>query len=181
MRISWTPWVVLSFAFILLMVIVESLLRCNGMGCSWAKDTDTCGLSRHRATCKSYRRSSTLAMEKRREWAKELIRAVTPHKLTQRLTPLAPIQFTNDQHPKPIAHYEPSKGFKSHVPKPIDPDSITCPGASAFTISQDPDVEIEDITQVEEDNGIPASRTRSFELSLAMHICTKKFRRYSTY
>ncbi|KAG0692146.1 hypothetical protein DFH29DRAFT_882982 [Suillus ampliporus] len=59
--------------------------------------------------------------------------------------------------PMPRSHYEPSKGFKSHVPKPIDPDSITRPGASAFTTSQDPDVEMEDITQVGQDYGIPGT------------------------
>ncbi|KAG1868323.1 hypothetical protein DFJ58DRAFT_837964 [Suillus subalutaceus] len=81
-------------------------------GCSWTKDTDARGLSRHRAT----------STERRRERAKEVIRTVTPYKLTQRLAPLAPIRSTNlnDRHPKPIAHYEPSKGFsltqKSHVP-----------------------------------------------------------------
>jgi len=86
MLISRLFWVILSFVFLLMAAV--SLLRCNGTGCSWAKDTDACGLSRHRATCKSYQKSITLATEKRRERAKKIIRTVaTPHKkFTQHLT-----------------------------------------------------------------------------------------------
>lgn len=82
MRIFRPSWVVLSSALLLFMVAVSSL-RCNGTGCSWAKDTDTRGLSRHHATCKFYQKSSALAMEKRRERrTKESIKAVVavPHK-----------------------------------------------------------------------------------------------------
>lgn len=78
------PWVVLSLIFLLMVTV--PLLRCNGAGCSWAKDTDARGLSRHHATCKSYQKSSTLATEKRREQAKETIRSVVKaHKLTKHL------------------------------------------------------------------------------------------------
>lgn len=64
------------------------LLRCGNTttvttGCSWAKDTDSRGLSRHRATCKHYQKASTLAAEKRRERAKESIKGsykLAPHR-----------------------------------------------------------------------------------------------------
>lgn len=77
---------------------------------------------------------------------------------------LAPIRFTKDRCPKPIAHYEPTKVFKSHVPKSIDPSlaSANRSGASAFTTTswQDPDVEMEDAaaTQGLGDYGIPGAQ-----------------------
>jgi hypothetical protein len=74
--------------------------------------------------------------------------------------PLAPIRFTSDKRPKPIAHYESIKVFKSHVPKSIDLASANRSGASDFTTSwQDPDVEMEDAaTQGLEDYGIPGAQ-----------------------
>jgi hypothetical protein len=47
-----------------------------GLGCFWEKDMDSRGLSRHQATCKHYQKASTLATEKRWEWAKILIQAL---------------------------------------------------------------------------------------------------------
>jgi hypothetical protein len=86
MRFCLPSRVALCLVFLLLVVMVtvsESLLRCNATGCSWAKDTDPRGLSRHRATCRHYRIASVLATEKRRERARESIQATqkfTPHR-----------------------------------------------------------------------------------------------------
>lgn len=124
----------LCFAFLLFMV----LLRCSNTttiatGCSWAKDMNLCGLSWHCATCKHYQKASTLATEKRREWAKESIKGLhklAPHRdrlpqdsismvsnlfvslensdvvvnLSYQTSPLEPIQFRKDCSLKPIAH-----------------------------------------------------------------------------
>lgn len=114
------------------------LLRCSNTttvatGCSWAKDTNLRGLSRHRATCKHYQKASTLATEKRWERAKESIKELhklAPHRdrlpqdsistvsnlfvslensdvvvnLSYQTSPLEPIRFRKDRSLKPIAH-----------------------------------------------------------------------------
>jgi hypothetical protein len=82
MNFSRSPWVGLCLVSILFMIF-----RCNntatGSGCLWEKDTDSRGLSRHRATCRHYQKASTLATEKRRERARNSIessRKFTSHR-----------------------------------------------------------------------------------------------------
>ncbi|KAG2743859.1 hypothetical protein P692DRAFT_20878151 [Suillus brevipes Sb2] len=141
------------------------LQRCNsnttagmpGSHCSWAKNTDSRGLSRHRATCKHYQSASTLATEKRLERARESIK--TSHKLTLHrddrrpqlttgIAPLGPAENYRD-HPKPIVLCKP-KTFIDH--RPINPGaSVAHIGTSAST-SQDLDVAMEDDTEIEGDH-----------------------------
>ncbi|KAG2085074.1 hypothetical protein BD769DRAFT_1397428 [Suillus cothurnatus] len=52
--------------------------------CSWKRDTDFHGLSRHCSTCHHYQKASTLAMQKRRDQARELVEAL--QKSTPQLT-----------------------------------------------------------------------------------------------
>jgi hypothetical protein len=55
------------FLFFLVMV------SCEAPGCSWKRKTDNRGLTRHRATCPFFKRSSTLASQKRQNRAKDAV------------------------------------------------------------------------------------------------------------
>lgn len=66
MHLGRSVWIALLVSFILMVL-------CGALGCSWERVTDTCGLSRHRASCHSYRKSSTLATQKRQERAREAV------------------------------------------------------------------------------------------------------------
>ncbi|KAG2048807.1 hypothetical protein BDR06DRAFT_1012728 [Suillus hirtellus] len=47
------------------------MVLCGALDCSWERATDTRSLSRHRASCLSYKKSSVLATKKRQERVKE--------------------------------------------------------------------------------------------------------------
>jgi hypothetical protein len=49
------------------------MVSCEAPGCSWERKTDNRGLDRHRAACHFYKRSSTLASQKRQDRAKEAV------------------------------------------------------------------------------------------------------------
>jgi hypothetical protein len=66
MHLGGSVWIALLVSFILMVL-------CGASGCSWERVTDTRGLSRHRASCHSYRKSSTLATQKRQERAREAV------------------------------------------------------------------------------------------------------------
>lgn len=63
-------WIVqitlLSSLFLSLLMVL-----CGALDCSWERAMDTRGLSRHRASCLSYKKSSVLATKKRQERVKE--------------------------------------------------------------------------------------------------------------
>lgn len=63
MRCSEILWT--GALFYLLMVV------CGAQGCSWERTTDNRGLTRHRASCRYYKRASTLASQRRHDRAKE--------------------------------------------------------------------------------------------------------------
>jgi hypothetical protein len=46
------------------------MVSCGAQGCSWEKVTDNRGLNRHRTGCRFFKRSSTLANEKRLQRAR---------------------------------------------------------------------------------------------------------------
>jgi hypothetical protein len=73
-RLPWT----------LLLILVLSMVSCGAIRCSWKRDTDFRGLSRHRSTCHHYQKASTLATQKRRDRARELVEAL--QKSTPQLT-----------------------------------------------------------------------------------------------
>ncbi|KAG2032650.1 hypothetical protein BDR03DRAFT_935890 [Suillus americanus] len=47
------------------------MVSCGALHCTWERNTDFRGLSRHRSTCRYYQRASTLATQKRRDRAQE--------------------------------------------------------------------------------------------------------------
>ncbi|KAG2047811.1 hypothetical protein BDR06DRAFT_65691 [Suillus hirtellus] len=104
--------------WVLFLVLVISMVSCSAPRCSWEKNTDSRGLSRHRSKCKYYQKASTLAMERRRERARELIQA--SHKSSQAMTSSTcghgPIEFTNSRRSKPIASCEPMVSTSSTHP-----------------------------------------------------------------
>lgn len=57
-----------SFSVLLLLF---TMVSCGAQSCSWEKATDSRGLSRHRASCHFYKRSSILAMQKRQQRARD--------------------------------------------------------------------------------------------------------------
>lgn len=61
------------FGWIALLLLFILMVLCGASGCSWERVTDTRGLSRHRASCHFYRKSSTLAAKKRQERAREAV------------------------------------------------------------------------------------------------------------
>lgn len=61
-------WIVALFSSLFLLMVL-----CGATDCSWEKATDARGLSRHRTSCHSYKKSSLLATQKRRERAKEAV------------------------------------------------------------------------------------------------------------
>jgi hypothetical protein len=67
MHFSKTIWT--SFFLFLLVVMVS----CQAPGCSWERKTDIRGLTRHRLACPFYKRSSSLASQKRQARAKEAV------------------------------------------------------------------------------------------------------------
>jgi hypothetical protein len=73
MRLCQPPWT-LSGWFLLIFILILSMVSCGALRCSWEKDTDFRGLSRHRSTCKHYHKASTLATQKRRDRATESIK-----------------------------------------------------------------------------------------------------------
>ncbi|KAG0691770.1 hypothetical protein DFH29DRAFT_883759, partial [Suillus ampliporus] len=143
----FSPWLQIGLPLVLLLFMVTISLRCNAMGCSWAKETDPRGLSRHRATCRKYQKASTLATEKRRERAKESIQL--SQKLTTSISPLQPVRFIKDHCTKPIAYCKP-KAFtgKSKAPtNAVNPTSNAAVTASAFSALQGSDVAMADATE----------------------------------
>lgn len=78
MRSLWLHVLLLFFIFHLIIMV-----SCNAPGCSWEKaTTDARGLSRHRATCRSYHNFKVLANQKRHERARQAA-ARTPENLRQ--------------------------------------------------------------------------------------------------
>jgi hypothetical protein len=75
MRFAGSIWP--GIALLLLLVVQGSFLSimvsCGAASCSWDRETDARGLSRHRASCHFYKKSSVLATQKRRERAKEAV------------------------------------------------------------------------------------------------------------
>jgi hypothetical protein len=59
--------IILTGGFLLFFLVMVS---CEAPGCSWERKTDNRGLTRHRAVCPFYKRSSTLASQKRQDRAK---------------------------------------------------------------------------------------------------------------
>lgn len=57
-----------SFSILLLLF---AMVSCGALGCSWEKTTDNRGLSRHRASCHLFKRSSILATQKRQQRARD--------------------------------------------------------------------------------------------------------------
>lgn len=72
MRIFETIWTGFFFLFLVVMV------SCDAPGCFWERKTDNQGLTRHRAACHFYKRSSTLASQKRQDRAKNAISSNLP-------------------------------------------------------------------------------------------------------
>ncbi|KAG1898522.1 uncharacterized protein F5891DRAFT_463150 [Suillus fuscotomentosus] len=104
MRLSPSSW-------ILFVTFILSMVSCGAPRCSWERDTDFRGLSRHRSICKHYRKESTLATERRRNRAQES--AQTLQRSLQLTTShgsgaprLGPVRFTKNGCLKPIAHCE---------------------------------------------------------------------------
>jgi hypothetical protein len=64
MRFAEIVWT----GFLLFFIV---MVACEAPGCSWERKTDIRGLTRHRAACHFFKRSSTLASQKRQERAKE--------------------------------------------------------------------------------------------------------------
>ncbi|KAG1802000.1 uncharacterized protein HD556DRAFT_1304200 [Suillus plorans] len=87
--------------------------------CSWERDTDFRGLSRHRSICRHYRKESTLATERRRNRAQESVQTLqrSSQLATSSGTPrLGPVLFTKNGHLKPIARSEPMVFGTLHQP-----------------------------------------------------------------
>ena len=77
MRTGSSLWLLFILCFTYYLMV-----SCNANGCSWESVTNDSGrgLSRHRATCRFYRRSTFLANERRHERAKEAARTLTREK-----------------------------------------------------------------------------------------------------
>lgn len=75
MRLCRPPWTLSGWLLLIFRVIlIISMVSCDALRCSWKKDTDFRGLSRHRSTCKHYLKASALATQKRRDRATESIK-----------------------------------------------------------------------------------------------------------
>jgi hypothetical protein len=49
------------------------MVACGAPGCSWERPTDNRGLTRHRTSCRFYKRASTLASRRRQDRTKEAV------------------------------------------------------------------------------------------------------------
>jgi hypothetical protein len=92
MRLCRPPWT-LSGWLLLIFILIISMVSCGALHCSWKKDTDFRGLSRHCSICKHYLKASTLATQKRRDRATESTKKL--QKSTQ-LTTTASTSSTSD-------------------------------------------------------------------------------------
>lgn len=65
----------LGSGLFLSLVLLVLMVSCSAPGCSWERATDARGLSRHRASCHFYKKSSVLASQKRQQRATQAVAA----------------------------------------------------------------------------------------------------------
>jgi hypothetical protein len=107
-------WVLFVIFILSLRLAITGMVTvsCGASRCSWEKDTDFRGLSRHRSTCKHYQKARTLASQKRRDWTNESIK--TSQKLTATTTTTGSSSTTPVRLTESESRFSPWVGLNSY-------------------------------------------------------------------